>query len=74
MGTFIVSGGKVTAKPKAKETHPLKGAVTAYFASIPAGAKASNSLATERSHLDHFVRILTQVRQHGLILREACHI
>ena len=58
VGAFIVSGGKVTAKPKAKETHPLKGVVTAYFDSIPAGAKASNSLSTERSHLDHFVRIL----------------
>ena len=29
-----------------------------YFASIPTGAKSANSLATERTHLDHFVRIL----------------
>ena len=58
VGAFIVSGGKVTAKPKAKETHTLKDVVTAYFASIPAGAKASNSLTTERSHLHHFVKIL----------------
>ncbi len=59
VGDFIVSGGKVTSKPTIKEAHPLKQVVADYFASIPAGAKAANSIATERTHLDHFVRILT---------------
>ena len=58
VGDFIVSGGKVTAKPTIKETHTLKQVVADYFASTPAGAKSANSMATERTHLDHFVRIL----------------
>jgi integrase len=58
VGDFIVSGGKVTGKPVIKETHTLKQTVADYFASIPTGAKSANSLATERTHLDHFVRIL----------------
>jgi integrase len=58
IGTWIVSGGKTTEKPKAKEVHTLKDVVTDYFASTPAGAKSDNSVATEHTHLDHFVRIL----------------
>ena len=58
VGDFIVSGGKVTAKQVIKETHTLKQTVADYFASIPTGAKSANSLATERTHLDHFIRIL----------------
>jgi integrase len=58
IGAWIVSGGKVTAKPKAKEIHTLKDVVADYFASTPAGAKSDNSIATERTHLDHFVEIL----------------
>lgn len=58
IGAWIVSGGKVTAKPKAKEVHSIEDVVADYFASIPAGAKADSSLATERTHLGHFVRIL----------------
>lgn len=58
LGAWIVSGGKVTAKPKTKEIHPLKDVVADYFASTPAGAKSPNSVATERTHLDHFVEIL----------------
>ena len=58
VGDFIVSGGKVTAKTTIKETHTLKQVVADYFASTPAGAKSDNSIATERTHLDHFVRIL----------------
>jgi integrase len=57
-GAWIVSGGKVTAKPKVKEVHPLKDVVDDYFASTPAGAKSANSIATERTHLDHFIEIL----------------
>ena len=58
IGAWIVSGGKVTAKPKAKEIHPLKDVVDDYFTSTPAGAKSPNSAATERTHLAHFVEIL----------------
>jgi integrase len=58
VGDFIVSGGKVTAKTTIKETHTLKQVVADYFASTPAGAKSVNSIATERTHLDHFVRII----------------
>jgi len=58
VGEWIVSGGKVTAKPRAKEVHTLKEVVDAYFASTPAGAKEDNSMATERTHLNHFVEIL----------------
>ena len=58
VGDFIVSGGKVTAKTTIKETHALKQVVADYFASTPTGAKSENSLATERTHLDHFVEIL----------------
>ena len=58
LGAWIVSGGKVTAKPKAKEVHPLKEVVDEYFASIPAGAKSDNSLLTERIHLNHALLIL----------------
>ncbi len=58
VGTWIVSGGRVAAKPRVKETHSLKDAVKEYFDSIPTGAKAANSIVTERTHLDHFIRIL----------------
>ena len=58
IGTWIVSGGRSTAKPTLKETRSLKDAIKVYFDAIPAGAKSANSLATERTHLDHFVRIL----------------
>jgi len=58
IGAWIVSGGKMAAKPKVKEVHPLKDVVADYFASIPAGAKEDNSIATERTHLNHFVEIL----------------
>jgi len=58
VGAWVVSGGKVTAKPKANEAHTLKDVVDAYFASIPAGAKSDNSLLTERIHLNHFLEIL----------------
>lgn len=58
IGAWIVSGGKMAAKPKVKEAHPLKDVVADYFDSIPAGAKSDNSLATERTHLNHFVEIL----------------
>jgi hypothetical protein len=58
VGTWIVSGGKVAAKPKVKETHTLKAVIDDYFASIPEGAKSENSLATERIHLNHFKDIL----------------
>jgi integrase len=58
VGDFIVSGGKVTAKTTIKETHTLKQAVADYFALIPAGAKSPNSIATEKTHLDHFIEIL----------------
>jgi len=55
---WVVSGGKITAKPKAKEAHTLKEVVDEYFASIPVGAKSDNSLLTERIHLNHFLEIL----------------
>lgn len=58
IGAWIVSGGKATAKPKAKEVHTLKQVIDAYFDSIPAGAKADSSLATEKTHLNHFLEIL----------------
>jgi integrase len=58
VGTWIVSGGKVLEKPKAKETHALKEVIDDYFASIPEGAKSENSLLTERIHLNHFKDIL----------------
>ncbi len=55
VGEFIVSGGKVTSKPTIKEAHPLKRVVADYFVSIPAwGEEATNSIATDRTHLDHF--------------------
>ena len=58
IGTWIVSGGRSTAKPTLKETRSLKDAIKEYFEAIPAGAKSANSIATERTHLDHFIRIL----------------
>ena len=58
IGTWIVSGGRTLEKPKLKESHSLRDAVKEYFDSIPAGAKSDNSIATERTHLDHFIRIL----------------
>ena len=58
VGTWIVSGGRSTAKPTLKETRSLKDAIKEYFDAIPAGAKSANSIATERTHLDHFIRIL----------------
>lgn len=56
IGTWITSGGRATGKQK--KAHDLKDAVKEYFDSIPAGAKSANSIATERTHLDHFIRIL----------------
>ena len=58
LGSFVVSGGKATANVAIKENHPLKEVVADYFASTPAGAKSDNSVATERTHLDHCIRIL----------------
>lgn len=58
VGAWIVSGGKMTAKPKIKEVHTLKEVVETYFESIPAGAKSENSLLTEKIHLNHVQRIL----------------
>jgi integrase len=58
IGAWIASGGRVTGKPKLKKSHSLKDAVKEYFDSIPAGAKSANSIATERTHLDHFIRIV----------------
>ena len=58
IGAWIVSGGKVAAKPKVKEIHTLKDVVSDYFAAIPTGAKSPNSIATEKTHLNHFIEIL----------------
>jgi integrase len=58
VGDFILSGGKVIAKPVVKEKHTLGQVVKDYFAAIPAGALSENSLATARTHLDHFTEIL----------------
>jgi integrase len=58
VGMWIISGGKVAAKPKVKDTHALKDVIDDYFASIPKGAKSENSLLTERIHLNHFKEIL----------------
>jgi integrase len=58
VGKWVVSGGRVAAKPKVKKTCTLKEVIDAYFASIPEGAKSANSLLTERIHLNHVKRIV----------------
>jgi integrase len=60
IGAWIVSGGKVIAKPKVKQTHKLKEVIEDYFASIPVGAKSANSLVTEKTHLAHFQEIIKE--------------
>jgi len=57
-GEFIASGGQRLSKPSVGATMTLAETKKAYFDSIPEGAKEGTSLATERTHLRHFVRLL----------------
>ena len=58
-GEFIVSGGQRIGKPTTLRTAVTLSEVrTAYFDSIPEGAKAPSSLGTEKTHAGHLVRLL----------------
>ena len=69
-GIFILSGGKVSQRPNIAPTaKTLKEVTDAYFAELPEGAKAASSLATEKIHVGHLVKVLkgsTPLRQIGV--------
>jgi integrase len=70
VGVFILSGGKVTQRPRvAPAAKTLKEVTDAYFAELPEGAKAASSLYTEKIHVGHLVKVLkgaTPLRQIGV--------
>ena len=55
---FVISGGKVSGRPKLSRSRPLSECCTDYLASYPDGAKESSTLKTERLHLNHLQRLL----------------
>jgi len=58
---FIISGGREIRprrQARLRESCTLKQAGEAYFESFPPGSKAESSLATERGHRSHLIRIL----------------
>jgi integrase len=61
-GTFIVSGGKLERKPGPPPPGPAAATIgdllAAYEGSLPVGAKAANTLRTEKIHRRHVERIL----------------
>ena len=69
-GIFILSGGKVLRRPTVvPASKTLKEVTDAYFAELPEGAKAANSIGAEKTHVAHFIEILkgsTPLRQIGV--------
>jgi len=55
---FIVSGGKQIAEPDLVADVTLEQIKKDYFAELPKGAKEDSSVATEKTHAGHFIRIL----------------
>ena len=54
---FVISGGKQTQRPKVSEKITLKRVIAEYFGAYIAG-KESTTVAGERIHTEHFLRIL----------------
>lgn len=59
---FVMTGGKQAQPPQVTEQLTLDGLFDWYFASIPDGAKEANTLATERIHRKHLVRLFGRRR------------
>jgi integrase len=55
---FLRSGGRVSGEYDVPVGVTLADAIDRYFANIPAGAKEASSLATERLHTKHLLRLL----------------
>jgi len=55
---FIISGGKHGGKRDLVPDVTLDRLTTDYFAELPPGAKEDSSVATEKTHASHFIRIL----------------
>jgi integrase len=55
---FILSDGKMTAKPVVQKTLTLAGLFALYDAGMPEGAKEANTRTTERLHCKHLRRIV----------------
>jgi len=55
---FIVSGGKQIAAPELVADVTLEQIKKNYFDELPKGAKEDSSVATEKTHAGHFIRIL----------------
>jgi len=55
---FIVSGGKQIAEPELVADVTLEQIKKDYFLELPKGAKEDSSVATEKTHAGHFIRIL----------------
>ncbi len=69
-GLFIISGGRITEMATASAPgKTLKEVTDLYFQDLPDGAKADNSLYTERIHVAHLLRLLresTELRKVGV--------
>ena len=58
-GVFILSDGKLNAKPTSSTIVTVKGLLQSYQNSLPEGAKAETTLRTEETHVSH---LLTHLR------------
>ena len=55
---FVISGGQQIADTELVEDVTLEQIKKDYFAELPQGAKEDSSVATEKTHLSHFIKIL----------------
>jgi integrase len=58
VGRFLVSGGKLTAKPTLKAPLTLRDLLKRYQAEHPEGVKESSTRSTESIHIGNLVRIM----------------
>lgn len=57
-GSFILTGGRITAVTTPVKKYTLGEVCTIYFDELPKGAKADSSVSTERIHAEHFKRLI----------------
>lgn len=58
LGVFLLSGGKLSAKPSYQKPVTLSELFQTYREQFPSGAKEANTRVTEEIHIRHLLRIL----------------
>jgi hypothetical protein len=58
LGRFLVSGGKLAAKPALKAPLTLAELLSRYQAEHPAGVKEASTRSTETIHIAHLLRLI----------------